>query len=288
MHHRQPTIAPGARAACAAGVLLVAAGTPALAQEAMYTEAATMPSPGISLVREQIHYSQYGANPNDGSTKTTQLEFMTTWQYGLAPELSFRVDVPVVFEKHDEADGSTDKDKGVEDIDLMLKWRIYRDDSGGVDTTRIALLGGAGVASGDDHDFSSQSVNPMIGAVFTKVWGRLGFNQDVGYRFNYGGIRESNLGGEGPDNAFTHNTALVYRIIPDAYTSDSEGAWYLTGEINGIYETNGDYELRWSPGLMYEGRRFGFEIMGQLPLYDDVHERPELDFRIGIGFRILF
>ncbi|MDX2114728.1 MAG: hypothetical protein SFZ24_03785 [Planctomycetota bacterium] len=283
MRHTIALALPCAAAAAAALALPHAAR----AQEAMYTEAATMPSPGVFLLRNQYHYSVYGSSPVDGSTATETHEFLTTLQFGVANDLAVRVDVPVALETEEFPTGD-DYDKGVEDIDLMLKWRFLRNDTGGVDTIRAALLAGAGVASGDDSDFSSQSVNPLLGAVFTKVWGRLGVNQDIIYRWNTGGERDANLGGEGPDDAFMHNSALVYRIIPDQYTSETTGAWYLTAELNGLYETNGDYELRWAPGLMYEGRRFGFEIMAQLPLWHDLDERPELDFRVGIGFRFLF
>jgi hypothetical protein len=39
---------------------------------------------------------------------------------------------------------------------------------------------------------------------------------------------------------------------------------------------------------MYEGQRFGLEFMCQLPLYQDVDERPELDVRVGFGIRFSF
>ena len=103
-----------------------------------------------------------------------------------------------------------------------------------------------------------------------------------------GGDEAHNFGGEGPSDALWFNSAYVYRFYPAAYSSDSNGAWYLTTELNGLYETNGDVELRVSPGIMYEGRRFAFEAMAQLPLWDDVDHRAELDFGFGLGFRLTF
>lgn len=39
---------------------------------------------------------------------------------------------------------------------------------------------------------------------------------------------------------------------------------------------------------MYEGRRFGFEVMAQFPLWNELDERAELDLGIGMGVRFLF
>lgn len=259
----------------------------ARAQEAMYTAAATMPSPGVFVFREQFHYFRYGRNPNTGSDHTDQYEFRSGLAFGLDRGLALSLEVPL--ELRDTVTGrDNDWDKGVEDLDLMLKWRIYKDDSGGIDTLRVALMAGINFASGDDSDFSSQSVNPHLGVVLTKVWGRHGFNQEFHYTFNTGGDRADNFGGEGPDDAFRYNSAYLYRIAPAFYTSQTNGAWYITAELNGLYETNGDNDIRFSPGLMYEGRRFALELMAQIPVYQHVNERPQLKFGIGIGVRFTF
>lgn len=279
-----------------AALAIAATTSLALAQESMYTEAATMPGPGSLILREQFHYYRFGSDPTpdpnaapgSGVQHSDSYELMTSIQYGLVRDLSLTVEVPVVFERDKLFDGSTDSDKGVADLDLMLKYRFYREDTGGVDTLRAAALLGASIASGDDRDFSSQSVNPMIGGVVTLVRGRHGFNQDLSYTFNTGSTRGNDGGGDGPDDALRFNSSYVFRLAPEAFTSETDGAWYSTLEMNGLYETNGDTELRWAPGLMYEGRTFGFEVMLQLPLWNEVDERAELDLAIGCGVRFLF
>lgn len=296
-------IATPRRAALLTLALHAALAPAALAQEAMYTESATLPSPGTGVLRPEIHIFKYGLNPNQHSnsnnhsnntsnTSTTVLEANTRISYGIDRGLALSLDIPVEFEWQEQTahnvHSSTDYDKGVSDLDLMLKARVYREDSTEVDTLRVALLTGASFASGDDHDFSSQSVNPMLGAAVTLIRGRHGFGQDLIYTLNTGGTRESNKSGQGPDDALAFNSAYVYRLTPAEFTSETTGAWYATIEINGLYETNSDTELRLSPGFMYEGRRFGWEIMGQLPLWHDLNERPELDFAIGMGVRITF
>jgi len=260
----------------------------ALAQEAMYTAAATMPAPGLYVLRQQGHLFSYGTRPGTNVKRTDVFESMTTLAVGLARDFSLNLDIPAAIKVEHRAGNDSDHDQGIEDLDLMLKWRFFKNDTGGVDTVRAALLAGAKVASGDDSDFSSQSVSPMLGGVITVVRGRHGFNQDLMFVLTTGGDERDNLGGEGPADALRHNTAYLYRIDPAAYTSESVGAWYATIELNGLYETNGDYELRWSPGFMYEGRRWGAEIMAQLPLMHSLDHRPELDFAVGIGVRLLF
>ncbi len=260
----------------------------ALAQEAMYTEAATMPSPHTYVLRQQFTARQFGSDPGGRTGSTTTYESMTTLQYGLARAWSMTLDLPVEYRSYLDRIGTDSTSVGVPDLSLMFKYRFYKEDSGGVDTVRAAALFGADIASGDSHEFSSGTINPHGGAVLTVVRGRHGFNQDLIFQLNTGGEDGINFGGEGPSECLRFDTSYLFRIVPDRYTSESVGAWYLTSEVNGLHETNGDTELRWSPGLMYEGRRWGFEVMAQLPLWNDLDNRPELDWGIGVGIRFLF
>lgn len=259
------------------------AASAARAQEAMYTAAATMPSPGTFWLRTQPHYFRFGSNPISGTDHTERFEVMNTAAYGLARGLAVFIDAPVTHRVDTLADGSEDSQTGLESLDVMFKWRVYKADSGGIDTLRAALMGGVMTSlEGDVH------ADPMIGGVVTRVKGRHGFNQDLFFRLTTGGEAADNFGGEGPSDAVLCNTAYVYRLAPSAYTSESTGAWYVTSEVNGLYETSGDAELRGALGLMFEGRRWGFEAMIQLPLWDDLDERAELDVGVGVGVRVVF
>jgi hypothetical protein len=255
----------------------------AMAQEAMFTQAATMPSPGTGVWRQLVHYSEY-SGPHGAESQV--LEVMAAVQFGLARDLSLTLEAPVVWHRMEHGDGTTDRDFGVDELNLMLKWRFYKEDTGGVDTRRAALLLGAEFPSGSG--IADNSVDPYIGAVYTQVWGRHGFNQDAIFRLNTGGASEDNFGGEGSAEAIFLNTAYLYRIAPAAYTSDTKGSYYLTTELSQIYETNGDYEVRFAPGIMFEGWQWAWEAMVQLPVYEDVDKRPELDWSVGFGIRLSF
>lgn len=268
----------------ALGVLLLLAA-PAAAQEAMYTQAATMPSPGTFILRPAFHFYRFGSNPIAGTQSTDRYIADTSLQMGLDRGLSLTIDAPVETKVSRDAQGRSDSDSEVEEVDFTLKWRFYQDDSGGIDTFRIALLGGVHLDTSRRNDFNA---NPHLGIVFTKVFGQHGLNFDTSYTLTTGGDRADNFGGEGPADAWRYNLAYLYRLYPEAFAADSTGAWYMTVELNGLVETNGDHELRFSPGLMFEGRRFGFEIMAQMPVYNHVNKRAELDFGVGVGIRLLF
>lgn len=272
-----------------AGIATLALVPLAQAQEAMYTQAATMPSPNTGVIRLQYHMWVFGSNPEANTERTEKVEAMQSIAYGLARDWALFVDVPMSASRSERADtGDWESDKELEGLDALIKWRFHQHDGGGVNTERAALLLGAGLDNAQDDDLEGLAVNPKIGGVFTIVRGRHGFNQDLIFQLNTGGDAAHNFGGEGPSDAIFFNSAYVYRIIPSRFTSETQGAWYTTIEVNGLYETNGDVELRLSPGLMYEGRRFAFEIMGQLPLWNEVDHRAELDFGFGLGFRFTF
>ena len=269
-----------ALASCAALAPLAAA------QEAMYTNAATMPSTGVTLLRQQFHIFESGRNPETDDERTRTVQYETSAQVGLGVGWSLTVKAVGEHSGVTLEDGTRDTEDEFAALDLMVKHRFYMNNPGGVDTERAALMFGARLDA-EGH----ANVDPHIGVVYTRVHGLHGFNVELHYTWTTGGREDTldnTLGGEGEADAFNYNFAYVYRIYPTVYAADSTGAWYVTAEINGLYETNGDNEIRFSPGLMYEGRRFGFEIMAQLPLANDLDHRPELDWGIGVGFRFLF
>ncbi len=271
---------------CILGAAAFATLTPsAFAQEAMYTAAATMPSPGVSVVRQQFQYYRLGASESEGFDRAEKFEIKNTIQYGLIKDLSITLDAPLEVEKVKPSNADFSETRGtLDELDLTFKYRVYQDDTGGIDTTRIALL--AGNRFRLDGRFSS---DPHAGIVFTQVLGRHGFNAEAHYTFNTGSDPGApNYGGEGDADALALNLAYVLRISPVEFTPESQSAWYITAEINQIYELNGDYEMRFSPGLMYEGRRWGFEIMAQIPIYSHLNNRGRQQLALGFGWRFIF
>lgn len=274
-----------------AGVAVGVSCAAAHAQEAMYTEAATMPGPGTVVVRQMLHVVQYGRSGEGvepGDERTRQVESLTSAQVGLVRDWSLRLQVPVTWRETRRQDGESESDRGVEDLELMFKWRVVQEDTGGIDTFRVALLGGASVASGDDKDFSSQSVNPFVGAAATLIRGRHGVNADVMYRVQTGGDERHNFGGMSEADLFTLSGSHVFRLWPERFTASSSGGWYVTSELMSLWETSGDREVRAGFGVMWEAWRVAVEGGVLLPVWNDVRQRPELDWGVGVGVRFTF
>jgi hypothetical protein len=261
-------------------VWVVGAALPARAQEATNTPAATQPAPGIYYLRIKSQFLSLSAT-EQGGNDVDKLVTTPSIATGLTRELSLSLAAPLVYES---ADG---EDAGVGDLTLTIKYRPWQKDLGPTDSLRLAVFGGVELPSGDG-DFSSHSVDPFVGAVFTAIVGRQGFNQAVQYKFNRGGDRGSSNIGDGPTNAFRSDTAYLFRLSPAEFSMQSDAAWYLTAEASLLWESSGDIELLAGPGLLYEARRFALEVALSLPTYREVDSRPEVDWMLTVGARWLF
>ncbi|MDP1662935.1 MAG: hypothetical protein Q8L55_13550 [Phycisphaerales bacterium] len=257
----------------------------ALAQEAMTTQAATMPTAGAAILRQSIFLYDLGSNPLTGDLGRRMFVSDTSLQLGLDAGWSLLIDAQAEHVRTETPTG-IDSDDAFSSIDITAKYRFYMNNRGGIDTERAALLMGLRIDTED-----SVNADPHIGVVYTRVAGRHGINAELTYTYSTGDEHDtlSNaLGGEGAADSINYNLAYVYRVLPAAFTAESTGAWYVTAELLGLYETNGDNEIRYAPGLMFEGRSLALEVQVQLPLVADLEERPELKWAVGVGLRWLF
>lgn len=264
----------------------------ALAQEALNMDSATQPSPGVIYIYERAKYTRFGRSPHENNAgehtdRTNQLRLETSITAGLTRDLAVTAMIPV--ERREERAGARELDTsfGLADPEILFKYRIYKSDSGTLDTLRVALLAGAEIPSGDGN-FTSGSVDPIVGIAATTIRGQHGLNASARFKLNTGGDEEHNLGGDGPDDALWYNTSYLYRLAPGAWTATSDAALYAVMELNGLYETNGDNEVLLSPGLLYEARTWAGEIGARIPILEDVNERPETDWGMVVGVRFLF
>jgi hypothetical protein len=271
-----------------AATLAVVLAPVTLAQEATNTPAATQPSVGKWYLREKVQYFKLGDDPSPEKRDIDKLVATTTLAYGITRDLSASLELPLVLSFEDPAGSAgTDTDFGANDLSLSLKWRPFQWDLNPVDSVRLAFFGGVEAPTGSD-DFGSHSWDPFMGTVFTAILGRHGFNQSLSYKFNTGGDRFNTRAGDGPDDVLRYDTAYLFRLDPAEYAAHTTAATYLTFELNGLYETGGDNEILFGPGLLYEARTFALEATIGLPIVQDVRERPETDLVVSLGFRILF
>ncbi len=267
---------------------LLGLSSTAAAQQSFYNLSAAQPSPGVLLVREVVQYAHYRRDPVVGEFRLAMSE--TQLAYGLTPRTTVMGIVPLMYrDLGDEPAGVDATDFGLGDAHIMIKHRFWKRDTGPIDTMRAGLILGLDIPTGTDP-FGNGGWDPMIGAVFTSIKDRHGFNAAARYKFNTDEEDDSlaRQSGDRLADVLLLDLSYLYRIQPAMFTASSHGAWYLMADVNGIYETNGDAELRLSPGIMYEARRWVIEAAVQLPLWSDLDHRGELDYAIGLGFRILF
>jgi hypothetical protein len=186
----------------------------------------------------------------------------------------------------DSADGER-TDAGLGDLRLTFKHRFWQNDFGPVDTARAAAFAGVELPTGDSA-FSSDSVDPYLGAVFMYIGGRHGFNQSLRYTMTTGSTNSELRAGESLADDLRVDSAYLYRLSPAEYGSEYAASTYAVLELNGVYETNGDVEFLLSPGVLYEGTTWAAEAGVQLPVLSAVDERPETGWAVVLGLRFLW
>lgn len=259
------------------------------AQEAMWAEAATQPPSDTLRYRPMAHYVRYGGSPSGEFKRAEEFTVEHEFAIALKPDVSFTLTIPTT---HRRTSGrhrgdANDNDSGIGDMHALAKIRWYKADTGPIDTVRSSIFFGAELPSGH-RELSSKSVDPIVGIATTWIRKRWGGTFTVHYKMNTNQHDEGFEPGDSKADAFSIDNAVMYRLAPEKYTMESKGAWYLIGEVNGIFETNADHEVMLSPGLMYEGWTWAFEASIQLPMLQQVDHRPERRFVLGLGLRFLF
>lgn len=269
-------------------VMLAACAGAARAQEATHTPAATQPAEGNWYLRQKVQYVRLGRDPSPADRDIDKIVSTTMLSYGLARDVSLTLDLPVQFESsRSNTSGDLDRSFGVDDIGVTLKWRPLQWDLGPVDSVRVAFIAGVEVPTYDGK-FSSQGFDPVVGGVMTAIVGRQGFNQALRYKFTTDGQAFPTRAGDGDADALFYDTSYLFRLAPEEYTAQTEASTYLTLELSGVYETNGDNEIVLGPGIVYEARTFALEATIGWPIVRHVDERPSTDMVLSLGFRVLF
>lgn len=261
----------------------------AFAQESTNVAAATQPAVGNWYLKQRLQFIQLREDPSSRRLEIDELVSTTTLSVGLTRNLALSFEVPTVLTSTSPggSDVGRSVDVGLQDPRAELKWRPLQWDLNPIDSVRVAFTAGLEVPSGDG-DYSSHSFDPFAGVIFTTILGRHGFNAALQYKFNQGGDGFTTRPGDGPDDAFRYDASYLFRLVPAAYEADTPAATYLTFEMNGLYETNGDNEIHIGPGLLYEAREFAIEATLHVPVTQDVRHRVQQDLIIGFGFRVLF
>jgi len=262
---------------------IVAALTPAAAshgQAPINSNVALQPAKGGLILRQQIRYSEAALDRPGPDPDIELATTSTTLVYGATEAITLLVDMPVVVSRRfeDDAAGVIDTEAGVADWTALAKIRLHRRDTAPLATTRIDAIAGLELPTGDER-FSSDSTDPIVGGVLTTTEGRNAFSADLLWKFDTGG---------GGTDLLRYDAAVVRRLSPAQYTRAGQAAINGLLELNGVYETDGDNEVFLSPGVQYVTRRWILEASVQLPVAQDVSDRPEADFILAFGVRMQF
>lgn len=276
----------GARTIVAAVAAALAAAASAAAQEAINTSAATQPGKGVFSYRQQLRYTHYDNDPTDLDREVDEWVSKSMISYGITGNLSATLEVPFIYQDVDSSEGD-ESDFGIDDLRLMFKYRLWQNDYGPTSTARVSVMGGARIPT-FDSPFSTESFNPILGAVYTHIHERHGWNASLHWDFTTGGDSDPLRPRSGLADALSYDAAYLYRLSPAEYAADTAGSWYIVAELNGVYETNGDNEILLAPGILYEAREFALEASVQLPAAQDLDHRPEREVSVVVGVRLLF
>jgi hypothetical protein len=280
--------APARAAAVAAIAALFSTAAIARAQQPVFTMAATEPSAGVWMFREQVQYYNLGRDPTGLDREVNEYRSHIMLSYGVTSDFSVGFMLPVVYRDINSPQPGVAQDIfGTDDLMVMTDLRVWQQHSGPIDTTRLSLTLGGKIPTGSP-DITAGRFEPMAGAVLTLIRGRHGADFAVQYEYNTGGFENPVRAGDGMEDAIWYDAAYLYRLAPAVYDPSTRGAWYATVEMNGVYELNGDNEILLAPGLMYEGGNFALELGVQVPAWQEIEHRPKTNFGVVLGFRLLF
>ncbi len=238
------------------------------------------PREGGSIFRLQYMYSE-----SDGRGAVQHVNassVMGTYVYGLKKNLGLFLTVPYANRQVDRImPGSGRMEEahdGIGDVTFLAKYRFWQNDTRPRETFRLAALVGLNVRSGDS-DFSSDSYDPIVGAVFTWRRDRNLFDADLIYQINTGS-------GVFRHDALRYDLAYSYQLAPAVYDPNYNYEWNAVAEINGRYTADGSHEVFLSPGIQYITEQWAIEASLQLPVVQEFsHGGPETDYRLIIGLR---
>lgn len=254
----------------AATVSLLALGLAvagARAQEPAFMDAATHPGAGHVYSRLAFFHARLDTDTGKAEDSLARLKLA----YGFTSRLAALVDLDAR-RYHRREDDATDL--GLAGGALRLKYQLARLDLGPLNTWRTSLLVGSEFP-GPDADLAAAHLVPRAGLVTTAILGRHGLNAQVDWSWHT----------EEPDIVALHASHL-FRLIPAEYGPATAGAWYTMLECLNDLDTAGHHRTHLAPGLLYEARRWAWEISLRVPLSEDWPY--ETRYQMETGVRYLF
>jgi len=251
-------------AACALAFL--AAGVVS-AQEPAFMEAATQPGANQSYARLLFLFGERSDADSAGDEFTARIKLA----YGVDANLAALVDADY---QHVRSDPGDESEEGFSLATLRLKHRLFKRDLGPLNTWRASVLAGVDIPGASD-ELARDHASPRLGMVTTAILGRHGLNAQVDWT---GRVDDPDL--------FAVNASHLYRLAPTEYSAQTAGAWYTMVESLNEFSDSGDSRANLALGILYEARRWAWEVSYFLPLAENGPE--EIDYQVETGVRYLF
>ena len=244
------------------------------------TDVALTPPLGGVILRVQFRYSRLFDDPTPQGRVVHRSVQPITFAVGASERLAIIGTVPVVYRKVEFGSGASTSDAGIGDIPIRAKFRFYQKDELGK-TTRWAAIAGLEIPTFDSA-FSSDSVDAIIGTVWTHQEQRWWLDWDLLFKLNTAG------GAAGDDELFA-DVAWSHRIVGGEADNVEPWGLYALLELNGRYITDGSVELFGSPGLQFITPSFILEAGIQLPMVQSMKSpRLSTDYTVILSMRFQF
>ncbi len=266
------------------------AAAPAAGQ-GIQTHVALPVAEGEGIVRAQLRAVR--ASGEDAGSDRRSTTWLSPWTlaFGVTAELTAFASLPIHLHASIRSpDGRARQGFAAGNLDLLLRYTVFRVDPAPLSTRRLALLAGASLPVGADR-FSPPTFDPVLGAVATWARDRSEIDADVLYTLptRRQGFRR------GP--RLRYDLAWRYRLWPAHF---GRGALQLGGllELNGRVSRpsrlhgrriagSAGRVLFLAPGLHLASRRVILEASVQIPIHQELGSGGlETDWSAVLGLRL--
>jgi hypothetical protein len=244
--------------------LLTSTAHVVVAQEPTFMDAATHPGRGQFYSRLLVSHSECEDAGTEAHLSTAVLKL----SYGVRSTLALVLDTELA-----ALAAAGDDETGISQATCQLKYQLLRRDLGPLNTWRTSIFGGFTVP-GNVEAYKPEHTYPRCSLASTAILDRHGLNAEVEWQ-EYG---------DEPDR-FAVNASHLYRVLPSEYTVATRGAWYTMFESLNEFTEDGQSRSDLALGVLYEARRWAWEVSVRFPLAQDWPR--ESEYTVTMGFRLL-
>lgn len=243
------------------------------------------PSKDQTIIRSQVRYERKSDDPTTQDRDSRVWKFPQTIVHGFTERFAGIMTVPYLNKELRTVSGTERvirEDSGIGDISLLMKYKVYKQDSLGA-TSRLSLIGGLELPTGQSGEtdalgklprtrqLGSGSWDPIVGVAYTQATFDDEWDFNVTYQFNTEATKFE-FG-----DVLKYTVAYQKRVWPwqlperGLYTQlnlvlEANGEWAQKNRSSGSeVDNSGGNTIFLSPGLQVAARSTIVEVSVQLP-----------------------